>query len=130
MKYLTTFILISIVCFAFDKSEQSIISVSLINLISTPEKYHNKYIRVIGVIDLEFENNKIWLSKESRKYKLNKNALWIVPNYTQLAIPKDELKKYNGKYVLIEGIFNKNSKGHLGMNSGEINHITRYNLWE
>jgi len=40
------------------------------------------------------------------------------------------LKKSNGKYVLVEGIFNSKKKGHFDRYSGTIDNITRYELWK
>ena len=37
-----------------------------------------------------------------------------------LKASRKELMEYNGKYVLMEGIFNKDEKGHMGGNSGAL----------
>lgn len=102
----------------------------MINLIATPEKYHGKVVRVIGVVEIKFEGTKICLSKESCEYSLSSNALWMELNYEKIGKTKKELRKYNGRYVLIEGTFNKDYHGHMDMYSGEIENITRYQLWE
>lgn len=36
----------------------------------------------------------------------------------------------NGKYVIIEGIFEGNDNGHLDLYSGTIKNITRMNVWK
>src|SRR3982750_1118818 len=51
-------------------------SISLVNLIATPEKYHGKWIRVEGVCAFEFEGNAVYLSTEDRRHMLTKNAVW------------------------------------------------------
>ena len=56
-------ILVSNFCFAYGKANHQCIGVSLIQLIANPDKYHGKLVRVIGVINIEFEGNKIFTSK-------------------------------------------------------------------
>ena len=99
--------------------------VSMIQLIANPEKYDGKFVRVIGVGNIEFEGNCISLSKEDLKYRVG-NSIWI-------ELGKDfsykEVAQYNGEYVIVEGIFDKDDRGHLGMFYGSIKQISRYELW-
>jgi hypothetical protein len=122
--------LITNLCFAYGKAASNSIGVSLIELIANPEKYHGKLIRVIGVTQIEFEGNQIFTSKEHYEFSVLKNALKINPDIEVLGVKEDKLKKYNGKYVLIEGIFNKDDTGHMGMNSGSIDKVSRFQLWD
>jgi len=117
-------------CFAFGTADQKAESVSLMQLIVNPEKYHGKLVRVIGVSRIEFEGNGIWFTKEHYKHRIYKNSLWIVPDYRALDATQQQLEAYNGKYVLMEGIFNKDDHGHMGLNSGTIEKVTRFQLWE
>ncbi|MFC2042688.1 hypothetical protein ACFLUA_00860 [Chloroflexota bacterium] len=105
-------------------------SVSLMQLIVNPELYHGKLVRVIGVSRIEFEGDSIWFTKEHYEHRIYKNSLWIVPDYIALQATPQELEEFNGKYVLMEGIFNKNDHGHMGLNSGTLEKITRFQLWE
>jgi len=105
-------------------------SVSLMQLIVNPEQYHGKPVRVIGVSRIEFEGDSIWLTKEHYQHRIYKNSLWIVPDYKALGVTPQDLEKLNGKYVLMEGIFNKDNHGHMGLNSGALEKITRFQLWE
>ena len=114
----------------YRRANQRAIGVSIINLIATPEKYHNKLVRVIGVGRIEFEGNTLYLSKDDYLYGVHKNAIWISVNYKALNTTEKELEKWNGKYVILEGIFNKKNTGHMNMFSGSIENITRYDLWE
>ena len=116
--------------FAHGSANQKAIGVSILQLISSPEKYHNKLVRVIGAANTEFEGNKICLTKEHLKHWVSKNCVWHSPNYIKLLATPGMLEKFNGKYVLIEGIFNKNSNGHMGAFSGSLENVTRYQLWE
>jgi len=100
---------------------------SIINLISNPEKYQNKLVTIIGVGNLEFEENQLCLSKDDLEYHVINNCLWIELNPE---ISYEVVKKYNGKYVIIEGTFEMKEKGHFEMWAGAIINITRYELWE
>ena len=135
MSILKPLIILSILVFtsfvnANGEADHESKSVSIIQLISNPEKYDQTKVRLIGVPRLEFEGEFICLNKESYQFWVSKNCLWISPNIKAINIPYKELEKYNGKYVLIEGTFNLKNLGHGGMNSGAIENVTRYQLWE
>ncbi len=99
--------------------------VSIIQLVATPEKYHGKFVRVIGFVRLEFEGNAIYLHHEDLKYGLTKNGLWLSVT-DQIRKDRD---KYTDKYVLVEGTFNSQNHGHMGLNSGAIENIKRFQVW-
>ena len=101
--------------------------VTMIQLIATPEKYDGQLVKVIGVGNLEFEGNCISLSKEDLKYRVG-NSIWI--ELGEKTISYEEAQKYNGEYVIIEGIFDKDDCGHLDMFCGSIKNISRYDLWD
>ena len=101
--------------------------VTMIQLIATPEKYNGQLVRVIGVGNLEFEGNCVSLSKEDLKYGVG-NSIWI--ELGEKAISYEEAQKYNGEYVIIEGVFDKDDCGHMDMFCGSIKNISRYELWD
>ena len=101
--------------------------VTMIQLIATPEKYDGQLVRVMGVGNLEFEGNCISLSKEDLKYGVG-NSIWI--ELGEKAISYEEAQRYNGEYVIIEGIFDKDDCGHMDMFCGSIKNISRYDLWD
>ena len=101
--------------------------VTMIQLIATPEKYDGQLVRVIGVGNLEFEGNCISLSKEDLKYGVG-NSIWI--ELGKKTISYEEAQKYNGEYVIIEGVFDKDDCGHMDMFCGSIKNISRYDLWD
>lgn len=103
-------------------------SVSIINLISTPEKYHNKRIQVIGYLNLEFEGNAIYLHKEDYKKSIASNGFWV--DFTEESWTNINNFKINKCYVLIEGTFDMDSFGHMGLWSGTIKDITRVVKWD
>jgi len=98
---------------AYGKTSHDAIEVSLINLIATPEQYDGKLVRVIGVGEVKFESNGLYFSKDDYKKVITKNAVWLELDEKLLETTYENLKKSNGKYVLVEGIFNSKKKGHL-----------------
>ena len=99
----------------------------MVQLLATPEKYDGKLVRIIGVGNLEFEENYLSLSKEDHEFGAG-NSIWI--ELGDKAIPYEEAKEYNGKYVVVEGFFDKDDCGHFDMFCGSIKDISRYQLWE
>ena len=97
-----------------------IYTVSMIQLISTPEKYHEKEILVTGFLNLKFEGCAIYLHQEDYKYSIYKNGIWV--DFFNCTI-KEELSKANQKYVMIRGVFDMNLAGHFGLWSGTIKDI-------
>jgi hypothetical protein len=98
-------------------------SVSLINLIINPYKYHAIKVRVIGFVRLEFEGNVIYPYQEDYIHSLLGNGVWIdVP-------PNTNLEELNLKYCLIEGTFDATDRGHKGLSSGSIKNINRFEAW-
>lgn len=98
-------------------------NVTMVQLIATPERYDGKLIRVHGVGNLEFEGDYIALSKDDWAYYNNHR---ISISLSDRAIPYEEAQKYNGKYVLVEGIFEMSQCGFD--NLGRIEKVSRYEL--
>nr|WP_293299660.1 hypothetical protein [Allomuricauda sp.] len=100
---------------------------SLVNLIATPEKYHGKKVQIIGFLNIEFEGHGIYLHKDDYEHEIYSNGFWIsIDPKTGKTIADDKLNK---SYVLIEGTFNMEQRGHRGLWSGEIENITRIIKW-
>jgi hypothetical protein len=100
--------------------------VTMIQLIATPEKYDGKLVRVIGVGNLEFEGNYLSLDMENYKHQLG-NDIWL--ELGSRATSYEEAQAYNGKYVIVEGFFHMNEKGHFSMFHGTIKDVSRYEPW-
>lgn len=104
-------------------------SVSLIQLIADPDKYHGKFVRVSGYLHNKFEDSGLYLSKEDADYLVCTNSLWI--QYNDKNVMLQGLKKnpslnyFDCKMVLVEGTFDKESHGHRGMWAGELKHVSR-----
>ena len=102
-------------------------NVSLVKLIANPEKYNGKRIQVIGYLHLEFEGNAIYLHEEDFKHSMSENSFWV--NFSNNLTKKQDINKFNDKYVIVIGTFKANEKGHLGMFGGTLDNIVRLDLW-
>lgn len=107
--------------------EESAIDVSIIQLISNPDKFDGKYVRLIGYVHLEFEGDAIFLHEDDYKYGLTRNGLWL--NLTQDCCGKD-IRFFNKKYVLVEGTFSAKNHGHMDLFSGAVDKIKRFQVWK
>ena len=98
------------------------VDVSLVQLIATPERFHGKRVRVIGFVRLEFEGDAIYLHGDDYKHRLSRNGLWIdVPEKMEA-----RRAEFDRRYVLIEGVFDAQNRGHLDSFSGSIRNLNRY----
>jgi hypothetical protein len=95
-------------------ASQSAESVSMVQLIATPEKFDGKAIQVVGFLRLEFEGNALYLHREDYDHGIYRNALWI-------EFPHDQDgDKVNGRYVFVQGTFRAKLHGHMDLFSGTI----------
>ena len=102
--------------------------ISLINLIATPEKYHNKWVSVHGYLVFEFEGHAIYLSELDYKHGLGKNSIWV--NMEDSIINKPFIDAHSYKYAILRGQFDKDDTGHMGYCSGGLKNITRLILFD
>lgn len=99
--------------------------VSLINLISTPERYDGKWVSVSGFFVYEFENTALYLTPEDRKHFVYKNAVWVEPSMSSLGLDKTELgSRYSRRYCQVTGVFDKIEPDMFFQYSGTISNIT------
>jgi len=96
-------------------------SVSIISLVTNPEKYDGKAVIITGFLALDFEGSAIYLHKEDYEYSIYKNGLWC-------SISEVKYKSFDHRYVCMEGVFDAKGKGHLGLWSGEIKDVQR--VWQ
>jgi hypothetical protein len=99
--------------------------VSLLQLIATPEKFDKKPIRVVGFLRLEFEGNALYLHREDYENAISGNGIWVDVS-AEMARQEANL---NMHYVLLQGIFNANDRGHMSLWSGSIKKIRRAVVW-
>lgn len=81
--------------------QEDVYTTSLIALIASPDRYDGKIVRVIGFPNIEFEGDALYLHKEDYNKSLTKNAVAVSIS------DKGRLRRFNQKYVIIEGVFEK-----------------------
>ena len=115
---------------ALGTPNQTATRASLIQLISTPEKFDGKLVRLIGAVQFEFEGNELCFHKEDLENSISENCLWLSLEKNMLETTNQSLSEFNGNYVIIEGVFKKNNKGHRNLFSGSIESINRLHPWQ
>jgi len=95
----------------------------MLELISVPERFKDRWVRVMGFVVIEFEGNAIYLHAEDFEHSMTRNALWIDVRDAQLAHYKSP------GYAIVEGQFQANVHGHLELFSGAISHVQRLIPW-
>ncbi len=99
--------------------------VSLVQLISTPERYEGKVVAVVGFLRLEFEGHCLYLHEEDYRHGILKNAVWVMLNHTI----NDRSAELNMHYVILVGTFDAKHKGHMDLCSGSLANITAAKVW-
>jgi hypothetical protein len=111
-----------------DSSPLQPLSVSLLQLIATPDAFDGNDVRVHGFVCIEHEGTAVYLHREDSEHMLTKNGLWLAANDSTPKGSKEAQVK--DRYALIEGRFTAKKKGHRGLWSGSIEDITRMEPWE
>lgn len=95
-------------------------TVSIVQLLSTPEKYEGKAITTIGYYRLGFEHSAIYLAQSDYEHDIWPNGLWVD---SEMEIPTQ-----NG-YVIISGIFTSKLTGHFDGWPGGICGVSEAHEW-
>jgi hypothetical protein len=97
--------------------------VSLVALLARAHEYDGKTVQVVGFAHLEFEGNGLYLHREDFEQGIVKNSVWLEVSGEQASsAPTD-------RYVIVEGVFNARNNGHMGLRSGSIERVTRFDPW-
>jgi hypothetical protein len=92
--------------------------------LANPALFEGKRVQVIGFLHLEFEGDAMYLHREDFEAAIMRNGLWV-----DFRPGMRNLSKFNDRYVLLEGVFTRKSRGHLGMWSGSIRDIDQIQPW-
>lgn len=96
-------------------------NVSIIQLIANPQKYDGQLVRVVGFMHLEFEGDALYQYREDYERAILNNGIWL-----SLTDPQERSSaKLNDRYVLVEGRFKAEEKGHFASWSGSLQQISR-----
>jgi hypothetical protein len=94
--------------------------VSMIRLISDPEEFDGKWIRMTGFLSIQFELDAVYVSKEAAQMNSEMDAVW-------LDLSNDEARLYRGdhrRFGILTGLFHAE---HCGDNvpcfSGNLSHV-------
>ncbi|EDU0975254.1 hypothetical protein DBN05_001728 [Salmonella enterica subsp. enterica serovar Anderlecht] len=98
----------------------AVTDISFTDLLQHPDHYHQKKIRLRGYVILGFEHAAIYANKDATQ---RENGFWLGNFVTNIPL---DLQKDGGYEVLIEGTFNKDGHGHMGLSAGEITDISHY----
>lgn len=100
--------------------------VSILALISEPEKFNGKRIVTEGVFDYGMSDSSLYASDEWYKKGITDNAIVVRLKFSAKEV--DHFVSMSGKYVLIEGTFSSMDCGELCQYSGSINNIDDIHL--
>jgi len=102
-------------------------TVSILQLIASPERYDGRRVQLVGFLRLEFEGNAIYLHREDYERSILPNALSIeLPN----DMTKQQVEAVNMQYVICLGTFVAAPRGRrVGMESGTIKDVMRLQVW-
>ncbi|WCJ60980.1 hypothetical protein NXS98_07635 [Fontisphaera persica] len=92
--------------------------VSMIDVIANKSNYHNRSIVIKGYFKIRGETCAIFLSRDDALNGVTKNAIWF--DIDSSTVSGKDIIKYEGKYVMVAGIYTTNRNGHLGLYSGEM----------
>jgi hypothetical protein len=93
---------------------------SLVALLANPDRFEGKPVAVIGFYHGSFEHSALYLGRDDFRHYVTSNGLWVANN-----VPES----LNDHYVLVEGIFSAQSRGHLGQWSGIICGVSKAVPW-
>jgi hypothetical protein len=91
-------------------------SVSLIQLIATPEKYEGRRVRVEGFCRFVHEEQSVYLHREDAELLNTDNGVWLHVK---------QREDVNGVFVRVEGTFTRQNRGHLDAWPGALVEITK-----
>ena len=75
--FIAIVVLFLISCSSMTKYNENIRLVSMINLISNPERYHKKEIMIKGYYTVQFEEHAIYFSEDGYKIGSSSNAILL-----------------------------------------------------
>lgn len=101
--------------------QPAIDEVSLLSLANNPDKYNGRPVSVKGFLQLAFEGNIIFSSKDAYEQGTDSNFLSIDITRKQM---DSTFHHFNKTDVVIDGIFDMNNKGHMNGFRGSLINIS------
>jgi hypothetical protein len=97
--------------------------VSLLQILANPRVWHGRRVRLAGFVNLEFEGDALYLSREDFDQALYPNSLWI--NVPDILVGPNHPDTHRG-YAMIEGTINSDDHGHMGLWPASLDSITAF----
>jgi hypothetical protein len=88
-------------------------SVSVAQLVITPERYHGKLVQVKGVLSVQ---------PEAVGVTAGEHSVWVNLTPEQY----NEYRNFNGMYGYVQGTYDGTKFGHMGMWGGTLDSVTRF----
>jgi len=113
-------------CIAAQKGSKPI-TVSMVALLATPQKYNGKVIETWGYLFIGGmpEQDSLWLREEDGKFMLSINSFGVDLSPEQ----RQQFQCLNRTYVLVTGTFKSKGLNTSSLNSGTITRITALTGW-
>ena len=92
--------------------------VSIIQLVANPDKYHLRYVGVMGVVELDENGSAIYLHQEDYE----RSTIW---NAVAIEAAPSKYPDFDGRYASVRGCFRADQHGHLGSFVGSITKVDR-----
>jgi len=97
----------------------------LVAIIADPERFHGRRVQVIGFLALGGDNV-LYLDKQSFDAANTDNAVALALGWDFV---NREAPAVSDRYAILEGTFDAQRKGHLGVYRGSLRDITRLGTW-
>lgn len=87
------------------------VNTSMYELLFFPEKYEGRFVWVEGYLSTDYEDSRLYLSKEDLDYFRNENSLWVSYGKKSLRLyPENRnIFSFSGLPVRIGGVFHKSN---------------------
>lgn len=100
-------------------------TVPMHELLVEPGRFEGQQVRVVGFLQLEFEQNALYQTRDDFNDSVTEHALFLELSNAQLR----SSSKLNHGHVIVEGVFRAKDIGHGGMWTGSLKPVMRLNMW-
>ena len=109
--------------------DQPVQEVTLSELTADPRKFHGHRVRVMGYYTQAFEDSSLWPDAVTKTAFDARRSVWISGG-SAFADKKlfDHAAVQGNQMVVIDGTFDTDDQGHMGMWPGSVQRITRFVL--
>jgi len=126
MKILPSFIFVAMsLFFCLNSLHAESSDATLLQILSDPVKYHKKMVRVVGYLHLKRYDDAIYLHEEDFRHALYGNSLWVDVTDDM----RNHEENLTDRYVILEGLFDAESRGTMGAFTGTIKNVRRCEAW-